>query len=186
MFLGHGTWALARCPVAVSTSRGSCKTNRDASHGGGGGRIGWRHSSSRPLETKSHLGLGFHGNVQAQMAAGHLFQAFSTARIREIRKNRDFRSFQRFWTPGVVPNAPAPHFHQFCTPQCLQISIWDPFLTKLAICKICNLSSLSSFSDNLSDPTSARGLREYFIVRHFIPPISLKSPLKIISSSLLG
>ena len=43
---------------------------------------------------------------------------------------RIFGHFRRFWAPGPVPNAPASHFHQFCTPQSLKISFWDPFLTK--------------------------------------------------------
>ena len=44
------------------------------------------------------------------MAAGPLFQAFSTPKIREIRKNLDFRSFSRVLDPGSGPKRSGTSF----------------------------------------------------------------------------
>ena len=128
-----------------------------------------------------------HAWTRWQMAAGPLFQAFSTPKIREIRKKSGlsviFEGFgPREWSQTLrhvifIDSAPL---------NASKSRSGTRFWRIIVICKICNLSCFSSFSGKLSLPPPTHELREYFIVRHSIPPISFRSLQKIISSSILG
>ena len=114
------------------------------------------------------------------MAAGRLFQAFSIPKIREILvKSRFlvmFGGFRPWEWSQTLWHLIFIHF----APLNAQDLVLEPgFDEKLQFVKSVMFPAFFLFL-----ASSGHGLGKYFGVRHFILPISFKSPLEIISSSI--